>query len=362
MKTKYEQVAERLEARIRSGEFASGGFLPGERVLACQLGVGRVTVRSGTAMLVRQRLIEPVNGHGFKVILGTPAPAKPKTGLIGGVFAGARGDGESPSSIMAGQASSALQAHGYHLLFASSDLRLDRELRTIRDILDKGVDGLVVVPVYRKQPDRFEFEEHGNHAGLLRLRESGIPIVLADRSYAASGIPCVCNDDEAGGYLAAKYLLDRGHRQLLVYMAAWDRVGRQRIKGCRRAAREAGARLRLHAIADPPAAGNFTVGIEDTRAMLDSLDGATGIVTSGKFARQIAHLAGAGACRGRPALEWIGYDVPPDASDPHAPPFAYVKRPLAEIGRRAALKALALAHGAREAATEEYVAPEIVHV
>lgn len=366
MKTKYEQVAHLLETRIRAGEFGTDEFLPGERVLARELGVGRVTVRSGTTLLVHKGLIEPVNGNGFRVILGAPAAPRPKTGLIGGVFAGSRSGiiaplgADSPSGIMAEEASRTMQADGYHLLFASTDLRLDREMQTIREILDKGVDGLIVMPVYRRMPDSGGYEENGNHARLKELYESGIPIVLADRSYAAGGIPCVCNDDEAGGYMAAKYLLDRGHRSLLAFSGEWDRISRRRLAGCRRAADEAKAHLRLHPPGDYGTLGIFAAGVDDTQAMLDSLDGATGIVTSGKFARQIAHLVGIGICKDRPEIEWIGYDIPPDTSDPHAPTFAYMKRPLVEIGQRAAQKVLALVRGDRKCATEEFLEPVIV--
>ena len=41
---KYQQILKDLTERIRNGEFAAGARLPGERVLADELGVSVITV------------------------------------------------------------------------------------------------------------------------------------------------------------------------------------------------------------------------------------------------------------------------------------------------------------------------------
>lgn len=47
------------------------------------------------------------------------------------------------------------------------------------------------------------------------LQQRGVPFVLVD-SEPRPGIPCVNLNDEQGGYLAMRYILDRGHRQIAI--------------------------------------------------------------------------------------------------------------------------------------------------
>ena len=61
---RYEQVAERLAAEIRSGAFAPGERLPSERDLARRLEVGRASVREAIGALQVQGIIETRPGSG----------------------------------------------------------------------------------------------------------------------------------------------------------------------------------------------------------------------------------------------------------------------------------------------------------
>ena len=78
---RYERVAERLAADIRSGAFAAGERLPSERQLARRLGVGRASVREAIAALQVQGVIETRPGSGSFVALDVaerlPAAALP---------------------------------------------------------------------------------------------------------------------------------------------------------------------------------------------------------------------------------------------------------------------------------------------
>jgi DNA-binding FadR family transcriptional regulator len=61
---RYERVAERLAAEIRSGAYAPGERLPSERDLARRLEVGRASVREAIAALQVEGLIETRPGSG----------------------------------------------------------------------------------------------------------------------------------------------------------------------------------------------------------------------------------------------------------------------------------------------------------
>lgn len=63
-----DRVADRLLARIASGEWAPGQRLPGERQLAEDMGVSRVSVRAALQTLKTQGFVDAVQGGGTRVI------------------------------------------------------------------------------------------------------------------------------------------------------------------------------------------------------------------------------------------------------------------------------------------------------
>jgi DNA-binding FadR family transcriptional regulator len=70
---RYEQVAERLAADIRSGVFAPGERLPSERELARVLEVSRASVREAIGALQVQGVVETRPGAGTFVSARPPA-------------------------------------------------------------------------------------------------------------------------------------------------------------------------------------------------------------------------------------------------------------------------------------------------
>ncbi len=74
---RYEQVAERLAADIRSGSLAPGGRLPSERDLARTFEVSRASVREAIASLQVQGVVETRKGAGTFVAARPPAAEAP---------------------------------------------------------------------------------------------------------------------------------------------------------------------------------------------------------------------------------------------------------------------------------------------
>lgn len=70
----YNEVARRIIEMIEEGQFPPGSRLPGERDLAAQLGVSRVTVREAQIALQAKGRIEVRTGSGAKVL--PPKPTK----------------------------------------------------------------------------------------------------------------------------------------------------------------------------------------------------------------------------------------------------------------------------------------------
>ncbi|MBI5162809.1 MAG: FadR family transcriptional regulator [Magnetospirillum sp.] len=66
-----DRVVDRILARIASGEWAPGQRLPGERALAEEMGVSRVSVRAALQGLKTQGFLDAVQGGGTRVISST---------------------------------------------------------------------------------------------------------------------------------------------------------------------------------------------------------------------------------------------------------------------------------------------------
>ena len=108
-------------------------------------------------------------------------------------------------------------------------IQRDVELKSVERAISRQVDGVLITPCSFESP------------ALSSLRESRIPFVLLSRYQEGTRDDCVYCDDEKGGYLAAKYLLETGHRK--VAMLSYHQVvfsSRKRFTGFRRVCTEAG--------------------------------------------------------------------------------------------------------------------------
>lgn len=124
----------------------------------------------------------------------------------------------------------AARRQGYFAAVATCGDDTDEERRATETLLDRGVDGLMLATA--RLDDSLP----------ASLRERGIPHVLVLRTDGVS--PSALGDDETGGYLAARHLLDLGHRDIAVVTGPWfTSSGRDRLRGAQKALAEAGVAL-----------------------------------------------------------------------------------------------------------------------
>jgi LacI family transcriptional regulator len=101
------------------------------------------------------------------------------------------------------------------------------EKRATETLLDRNVDGLILATA--RLDDTLP----------ASLRERGVPHALVLRTDGLS--PSALGDDEAGGYFAARHLVDLGHRDIAVITGPWfTSSARDRLAGARRALAEGG--------------------------------------------------------------------------------------------------------------------------
>lgn len=102
----------------------------------------------------------------------------------------------------------ALQASGYHaLVFHEPDTT--RENRTVAELLDYRVDGIITMSV-----------ELGSHI-TEECRAYGVPIVMFNRVKATPHLSSVTTDNVAGGRLAAEHLMSL-RRERIAILAGWE--------------------------------------------------------------------------------------------------------------------------------------------
>lgn len=123
--------------------------------------------------------------------------------------------------------------HGSFAVVATCGDDPDEERRATEILLDRNVDGLILATA------------RIDDALPASLRARAIPHVLMLRTDDVS--PSSLGDDETGGYLAARHLLDLGHRRIAVLTGPdFTSSGRDRLRGAQRALAEAGVALPSH--------------------------------------------------------------------------------------------------------------------
>jgi LacI family transcriptional regulator len=191
----------------------------------------------------------------------------------------------------------AAHRRGYFAVVATCGDDADEERRATETLLGRGVDGLVLATARL------------DDALPASLRERGIAHVLALRSDGVS--PSSLGDDETGGYLAVRHLLDLGHRDIGVITGPWfTSSGRDRRAGAERALREAGVALRDGRIL---AVGyGLDHGIEAARTLLGGPDRPTAVFAANdNLAVGVSTVAQSMGLDAGPDLSIVGYnDIP----------------------------------------------------
>jgi LacI family transcriptional regulator len=305
----------------------------------------------GLSLLKDKGILEAVPGKGYrKRKKNVP---KPKTNLIGLVLAGSRDSG--PSSEMANSVYMAIQDSEYHLLYSNCMDSLVKQKTIIKSLVKKGVDGLIIVPVYKKNEEWQDPDNMGMLNFLKKIKDDGTPIVLMDRSYNSAVLPCVSNDDVKGGYLAAHYLIDKGHKKIL-YIGGIkkDWISAKRYQGYMMAIEE--ARLKPYSFSLDKYLNNKEFWNASKRkeiifSAINKFSEVSAVQTTGDAADLIQDIVA--ESDNISPKECIGYDTPPISG------FPYMKRPLDLIGQMASEKMIRLING-EKVKQLNWIAPEII--
>ena len=235
----------------------------------------------------------------------------------------------------------ALGEAGYTLLLASHDYDAGTEFAVTRALVERGVDGLVLVGTDHA-PELYQF-----------LARSGVPFELTWALDPHGHHHCIGFSNRLASLRITQHLLSLGHRDFAVvsgHTAHNDRA-RERVAGVREALAAHRLRLPAHRYVETAfsiASGRLAVG-----ALLDRDDAITAVVCGNDLLAFGALLECAARGIAVPChVSVAGFDDIELAAEV-APPLTTLHIPTTDIGRRAAERLLARLAGKRVPRAEE---------
>ena len=207
---KYQDIAEEIKQKILHEEYEVNTTIPSEFKLQEIYDVSRHTIRQAIAVLVNEGYLRKEKGSGTYVDDSYKTEKAPlnRTKTIG-VITTYLSDYIFPSIIRGIE--NELRKSGYSLLLASTNNDHELEKECLKKMIAYGVDGLIVEPTKSNQ-------YNPNLALYVDLRED------LNAYY-------ICLDDVKVGFMAAEYLIKKGHQRLLFITKIDDLQGKYRMKG-----------------------------------------------------------------------------------------------------------------------------------
>ncbi len=230
---KYMDIVEWTKMQIKDEVFKSNDKFLSETELGEKFNVSRQTVRRALEVLENQGLITRVQGSGT-YISGLKQRRHVKTGnrsMTVGIISTYLDNYIFPSIVRGIE--SVLSKDGYAVQLSSTNNLVGMESRSLQFMLERQVDGLIIVPTRSALPCVNLDLYH-------TIMQSGIPIVFLDSYYSELSAPFAALDDVTAGYMATQHLLIKGHRNISGIFSHINRQGHLRYLGYAKALNEYG--------------------------------------------------------------------------------------------------------------------------
>jgi DNA-binding LacI/PurR family transcriptional regulator len=192
-----EIVAAIVERHItKAGD--STVFLPPERALTIEYRVARTTVRRALALLTSRGLIVPEHGRGYRILPhDQSAPAVFRIAILQAAQTSRRYHGRTSQNLVDALMRQSLKRKWQVLTVDVEDLQPEAVLRTLQDAQIRMV-ALVI-----EDQEIFQC-----------LRRAGIACVAIESATRDLPIDYIFQDNFGGARLAARHLLDKGHKRI----------------------------------------------------------------------------------------------------------------------------------------------------
>ncbi|WP_309120239.1 GntR family transcriptional regulator [Paenibacillus sp.] len=211
----YLKVADEVIGIIKSRKLQPHDPIPSEGELAKLFGVSRMTSKLALERLAEQGLVYRLPRRGTFLSgrqdeatyaeeqAKAAEPDAPVEGKLNGQIALILPHISDYTSKIITATEMEVRKHGFDLILIISKDK-DDEDRSLQKLVEGGIGGIVLFPQGRKT-----CSDH-----VLRLKLQNIPIVIIDRIFREVQIDCVYHDHYQGSYQMAKYLIEKGHREI----------------------------------------------------------------------------------------------------------------------------------------------------
>jgi LacI family transcriptional regulator len=245
----------------------------------------------------------------------------------------------------------AIRSYGYRLILSISNNDIPLEDRILKDFLKKRVDGIIIVPSFRKRGEYRIYET---------LQKQEIPFIFTTTYYPGFENRSVMTDLSQGSYLLVKYLLDLGHRDIGFLLSADLNMALSslRLQGYRRAHEERGLTLNTDLIIPCPQV-DYHSAFQKTSVFLKTKK-IDALITINDYMAM-------GAKR---AAESLGYNIPQDLSiagyDDVAfaslseIPLTTVRQNIQTIGQETVDRLFAFIQGKYTEMEQSWIQPELI--
>lgn len=235
---KLEQIISQIRSDISDEKFAKGQKLPTLIELAMQYGASLSTLRRAVEKLGEEGVVRSARGSGIYV--SGLESARPKTKLpsrtVAVVFTlpnASTGWWEMFDAV-----TSALGDAGYEIAIYNNGGANSREKErcNLNQVYRRYPAGMIYIPDFA-----LDITEC-----LYKFKLSDIPMVIIDKQIDGIDFNFIASDNVEGGYLAARHLLDCGHKNIaFASNISLSRASsaRDRFFGYCRALREAGIEI-----------------------------------------------------------------------------------------------------------------------
>lgn len=252
MAAKYQLLAEQLREELRRNSGHAGYKLPTEQELSRQYQLSRQTVRHTLRLLEEEGLIQRRQGSGSYATGLLPGAAPRQIAVVTSFL----DDYIFPAILH--DASDVFSRQGYSTAVYATENCVSAEREILLRLLEEPVSGLLAEGAKTALPTP-------NADLYQRLRQAGTPIVFLHGAYAGlDRLPCVADNNYGGGCQLARYLMDKGHREIAGIFKSDDVQGLLRYHGVLSAIRDAGLPIRDRRFA--------WYDTEDRRCLLEEKD------------------------------------------------------------------------------------------
>jgi GntR family transcriptional regulator of arabinose operon len=307
---------------MQQGEITFEQQLPSENILAKQFKMSRHTVREALGDLENEGWIRREQGRGTFCIYSE----KPGNRTIA-VITTYISDYIFPTLIRGIE--EVLSSSGYTLVLANTGNNKEKEAQCLENLLDQDIAGLIIEPTKSA-------EENINLNYFKDFQEREIPYIFLHAVYSGLEPAYIMMDDQNGGYMATKYLLQLGHREIAGIFKTDDLQGVKRQEGFNAALAEYGVIIQPEFLGEYKTEQLLSYPYQFTKDLLHKSPRPTAIVCyNDQLAIKVMEAIRDEGLKIPQDISIIGYDDSGLALASEVK-LTTIKHPKAEMGRQAA--------------------------